>query len=55
MNKKIVRIVTAILALLMILTAAAPSLTTVFADTEMTEELSNLANRDKGGKRQACR
>ena len=45
MNKKIVRIVTAILALLMILTAAAPSLTTVFADTEMTEELSNLANR----------
>ena len=43
MNKKIVRVITAILALLMIVMVAAPSLTTVFADIDA--EMSYLAGQ----------
>ena len=43
MNKKIVRVITALLALLMVVMMAAPSLTTAFADIDA--EMSYLAGQ----------
>lgn len=45
MNKKIVRVITALLALIMIAMVAVPSLTTAFAVVDVDEEMSYLAGQ----------